>query len=144
MSLCPKARVGYKVISKREVLCGPLHGPRRPAISRCPAYQQSQASNALQQPPQHEGQALQQDSQSQLPERHHIDPNEWDMNYWHYQPWWLQPHTVIGTGVAFFVASLVFNIGEPTVKTAILAAGCLQLSGDRMHLASGLAVSLVF
>lgn len=49
----------------------------------------------------------------------------------HYQPWWLQPQMVIGSGIAFLVASLILD-DEPTLKTAVLAAGerLCNLSGS--------------
>lgn len=68
----------------------------------------------------------QQQDASHEAERHHIDPNDYDMNYWHYQPWWLQPPTIIGTGIAFLIASLILD-DEPTLKTTILAAGPVAL-----------------
>lgn len=44
----------------------------------------------------------------------------------HYQPWWLQPPMVVGTGVAFVLAALVLD-NEELGKTALLAAGPVAL-----------------
>lgn len=48
------------------------------------------------------------------------------MDFWHYQPWWLQPYTIIGSGVAFFVLAVVFD-NEPFWKAATMAAATVAL-----------------
>uniref|UniRef100_A0A383WGY0 DUF6737 domain-containing protein n=1 Tax=Tetradesmus obliquus TaxID=3088 RepID=A0A383WGY0_TETOB len=105
---------------------------RSPTLRPCRAYQQSQASNALQQSAQLSQQQQQQDSLQEAEqqafdaERHQHIVEDYDLTYWHYQPWWLQPQMVIGSGIAFLVASLILD-DEPTLKTAVLAAGPVAL-----------------
>eukprot|EP00879_Flechtneria_rotunda_P020701 GHRR01021787.1.p1 GENE.GHRR01021787.1~~GHRR01021787.1.p1 ORF type:complete len:149 (+),score=42.14 GHRR01021787.1:358-804(+) len=105
-------------------------------MHKCPAAAASQGAHATNSPQQQSHYQVDaklstysQRQQNQEPEqlhRHHIDPDQYDMNYWHYQPWWLQPHMIIATGIGFLVISLLVN-GETTLKTLLLAAGPLSL-----------------
>lgn len=47
------------------------------------------------------------------------------MNFWHYKPWWCQPHTIIITGLSFVAFANVFC--EFSLKTTIIALGPVLL-----------------
>lgn len=104
----------------------PQVGLTRARLQQLQRAYQSQASHALQQQQEQRGpltSAGPPRQQQQQPEaEHHINPDEWDLSYWHYQPWWLQPPMIIATGVAFVAASLVLD-NEELSKTLLLAAG---------------------
>lgn len=102
-------------------------GVRRVRLSPCKAYQPTQpsrsggssqlpASRAPQQRPK---------STSSFQQRAREDPH-YDMNFWHYQPWWLQPPAIVLAGLAFMIAALVFD-NEPTSKTFVIACGPVVL-----------------
>lgn len=60
------------------------------------------------------------------PQASQQQPKKYDADYWHYQPQWLQPRSIIGAGLVFFVLSMWLDNEHPA-KTAVLAAGPLVL-----------------
>lgn len=54
-----------------------------------------------------------------------FDANQYDMNFWHYKPWWCQPPSIIITGIGFVIAANVF--GDCSLKTTVLACGPVLL-----------------
>jgi len=87
----------------------------RKAFAACKAFQQQvqPGSSSDSSPQQPNSQQLVHGSQQ---------TEHYDMNFWHYQPWWMQPPAVILAGVAFMTAALVLD-NESTLKTFIIAAG---------------------
>lgn len=48
------------------------------------------------------------------------------MNFYHYQPWWMQPRMVVGAGVVFMLVALLVD-EKPSLKTLVIAAGPVAL-----------------
>ncbi|KAF6254613.1 hypothetical protein COO60DRAFT_1539878 [Scenedesmus sp. NREL 46B-D3] len=124
-----RASAGLRHVRHQQQLLQVAGIARTSTLRVCRAYQQSQASNALQQSAQLSQQQECMQETQQLAydaERHQHIVDDYNLTYWHYQPWWLQPQMVVGSGIAFLVASLILD-DEPTLKTAVLAAGPVAL-----------------
>lgn len=53
--------------------------------------------------------------------------SHYDLDWYHYVPWWLKPGPVLLAGALFFVAALIFDNEEPTLKAAVIASGPVLL-----------------
>ncbi|KAF8063759.1 hypothetical protein HT031_003616 [Scenedesmus sp. PABB004] len=101
---------------------------QRAAAAAAQAQQQQAAQGASPVTGSQDQQEVQEAQERQVIEQ------DYDLSYWcarraagrHYQPWWLQPPTIVATGLAFLGISLVLD-DEPTAKTAVLAAGPVAL-----------------
>ncbi|GBF97455.1 hypothetical protein Rsub_10378 [Raphidocelis subcapitata] len=114
----------------------------RPQRRRCARCSASASPPGQQQQPQvqQQQQQVQQLQQQQQPEQELQQPQQppeqhssswyksnWDMNLFHYAPWWLQPVPILLSGAAFFAAALLIDNDDPIPKAAVIAAGPVAL-----------------
>lgn len=50
---------------------------------------------------------------------------DYDMDFWHYQPMWMQPPVILILGVLLVAGANI--VAEPSIKTTVLAAGPVGL-----------------